>query len=89
MGLNWIALSGRILIDDQFPRAVPSATMVQAIGLKSSERVASATIAADPHASKQALKAPTIIAEGSALGHQSKEIRPIRAIHPNHCTYGS
>jgi len=40
----WDALSRRTPIDDHFPRAVPSATMVQAVGLKLSERVASTTV---------------------------------------------
>jgi hypothetical protein len=40
-----------------------------------------------PSGVKQALKAPTIIAEGNALGYQRKEIRPERATQPSRFTY--
>jgi hypothetical protein len=50
----------------------PRLRWVQAVGLKSSEHVASTTIGA-PSGVKQALKAPTIIAEGNALGYEQKK----------------
>jgi len=45
---SWDALPGRIPINDHFPKALPSATKVQAVGLQSSERVASTTIGQHP-----------------------------------------
>jgi hypothetical protein len=73
VGLNRIALSGRIRIDDNIPRAMPSATMVQAVGLSYITRAFALAMIweAPPLVANQALKGPTIIAEGSALGWES------------------